>query len=368
MPITFQEYLPSPTITPRQGDQGLPQHYYFADAIFEQEQQMLWSKTWQWVARESELSNPGDFVTCVLGNQPLFVIRMQDGGLRAMYNVCPHRGAQILEGKGNCNQRIRCHYHAWSFDFEGHLRGLPRSDRFPETIKSMVCLSPAKVETWGGFVFVNADPGAEPLTHYLAGFPDYLETYEYPWEVLEEVDRWSYHEPVNWKFSIENYCECYHLPVVHAKSLQCFEATEVQYTPTGRHYQIEVPWVQDETVESHPSFAGKPKRHSLQGFIFPNMMVNTAKDMASVFRLTPLTPETTQFDVFIYQTPTQMEKFPYQQAEFRAEFDRVLQEDFEAVRKLQTTVRSHIRPITLAQGLEFGITHFHRGLKDYLEK
>ena len=366
MSMTIQESWQASSSTFNQGIEGLPQHYYFAAEIFELEQQKVWSKTWQWVARESELSKPGDYITCVLGNQPLFVIRAQDGSLKAMYNVCPHRGAQILEGKGHCPQRIRCNYHAWNFDFDGHLRGLPRPERFPETIKSTACLLPAQVETWGGFIFVNADPYAESLTQYLSDFPAYLATYEYPWEALEEVDRWSYHEPVNWKFSIENYCECYHLPVVHAKSLQCFEATEVHYTPTGRHYQIEVPWVQDEAVEIHPSFAGRPKRHSLQGFIFPNMMVNTAKDMVSVFRLKPLTPETTQFDVLIYQTPSQRESFPYQQAEFRAEFDRVLQEDFEAVRRLQTTVRSQTRPIHLADGLEFGITHFHRSLKGYL--
>jgi phenylpropionate dioxygenase-like ring-hydroxylating dioxygenase large terminal subunit len=345
---------------------GLPKDAYFSQEHFEQEQRLLWSKTWQWVARESELTNPGDYVTCVVAQQPLLVIRTQSGTLQAMYNVCPHRGAQILQDKGHCHQRIRCAYHAWNFDFEGNLRGLPQPERFPSDIKATTKLAPVQVDTWGGFVFVNLDTNAESLADYMAGFTDYLETYEYAWEDLQQIDLWSYHEPVNWKFSVENYCECYHLPVVHAQSLKCFDPGAIQYTPKGKHYQIEVPWTESEAVEHHPSFAGKPKRHSLQGLIFPNMMINTAKDMVSVFYLTPLTPETTLFEVFIYQSPQQQVAFPYQQEAFRKEFNGVLMEDFEAVRMLQTTLRSQYRPITLAEKLEYGITHFHQSLSQYL--
>ncbi|GAB1539653.1 aromatic ring-hydroxylating dioxygenase subunit alpha [Scytonema sp. NUACC21] len=347
--------------------QGLPGHYYFSPDIFALEMQSLWSSAWQFIGRESDLSNPGDYLTCIVGEQPLFVIRTNNGELRAMHNVCPHRAARLLDGKGNCN-RVRCPYHAWSFDLEGKLQGLPQAKFFPNLDKSTVRLAEARVETWGGFIFVNPESEGESLKSYLADFPNYLEQYEYSWQELQEVDRWSYDEPVNWKFSVENYLECYHLPVVHAQSLECFYPKDIQYTPTGRHYQISVPYIDEESVKEHPAFSGEPKARSYQGLIFPNTMVNTAKDKVSVFHLVPLTPESTRFEVFIYQTPAQMEAFPYKPNDFRPEFDRVLNEDFSAVRLLQASVRSKVYKVQLAEELEFGISHFHKVLSEYLRQ
>ena len=346
---------------------GLQGHYYFSDEIFAHEMQTLWSTTWQLAGRESELKNPGDYITCTIADHPLFVIRSKTGALQAMHNVCPHRGARMLEGQGNCNL-VRCSYHAWSFDLEGKLQGLPQAKYFPRLDRSQIHLEHARVDTWGGFVFVCLAPEGESLQRYLGGFSAFLEQYEHRWEDLEEVDRWHYDEPANWKFPVENYRECYHLPVVHAKSLECFVPESIEYTPTGRHYQIAVPYADQDTVEAHPSFPGRRKGMSYQGHIFPNMMVNTAKDMVSVFRPVPVTPETTRFDVFIYQTKMQMEAYPYQQEAFRAEFDQVLMEDFMAVRQLQKTLRSRARRVHLADRLEFGIAHFHDVLAAYYEQ
>ncbi|XGV97523.1 MAG: aromatic ring-hydroxylating dioxygenase subunit alpha [Leptolyngbya sp. BL-A-14] len=344
---------------------GLPSDYYFSEEVFALERRSLWSHVWQCVGRESDLPNPGDYVTCIVGDQPMLVIRGTDGTLRALHNVCPHRGARMLDGQGHCN-RIICPYHGWTFDREGQLKSLPRAECFPHLDQAATRLLEGRVATWGGFIFIHPEPYGESLPEYLAEFPAYLEQYEQPWEDLREVDRWSYTEPANWKFPIENYLECYHLPVVHAQSLRCFDASGIQYTPTGRHYQIAVPWTGADSVQEHPSFPGKPKHKSYQGFIFPNLMVNTARDMVSVFKLTPLTPETTQFEVFIYQTRAQMDAFPYQQAAFRSEFDRVLNEDFMAVRSLQQGVRSKAYQVHLAENLEFGITHFHQVLSSFI--
>ncbi|MBL1178680.1 aromatic ring-hydroxylating oxygenase subunit alpha [Pantanalinema sp. GBBB05] len=344
---------------------GLPNHYYFSEEIFALERRSLWCQVWLCVGREADIPNPGDYLTCMVGDQPMLVIRNNDGGLRSFHNVCPHRGARMLKGQGHCN-RIICPYHGWNFDREGQLRGLPRADCFPNLDQSTTHLLPGRVDTWGGFIFIHPESTGESLSDYLAGFSAYLEQYEQAWEELQEVDRWSYEEPANWKFPIENYLECYHLPVVHAQSLQCFDPRAIEYTPTGQHYQIAVPWTAADSVEAHPAFPGQPKHRSYQGFIFPNLMVNTAREMVSVFKLTPLTPETTQFEVLIYQTPIQMTAFPYKQETFRSEFDRVLQEDFAAVRSLQVGVHSKAYQVQLAADLEFGITHFHQVLSAYL--
>ena len=344
---------------------GLPPFYYYSEEIFELERRSLWQKAWQMVGRASDLPAPGDYLTCTLGDQPMVIVRNDAGDLRIFHNACPHRGAKMMEGQGHCN-RIRCPYHGWNFDREGRLRGLPRAEHFPGLSKSEVNLVAGRVETWGGFIFASAEPEGEDLKSHLAEFPAFLEQYEQPWEDLEEIDRWFYEEPANWKFPIENYLECYHLPVVHARSLRCFDPLQIQYAPAGRHYQISVPFVDEAIVENHPAFSGKRRGFSYQGFVFPNWMVNTAKDKVSVFRLTPLTPTTTRFEVILYQTPAQKALYPYDREAFRPEFDHMLNEDFGAVRSLQQGVRSRGYKVTqYAETLEYGITHFHRSLAEF---
>lgn len=345
---------------------GLPGDYYFSEQIFAYEQQTIWRNTWQFVGRESDLPNPGDYLTCQVGDQPMFVIRDNNGILRGMHNVCPHRGAQMLQGQGHC-QRVRCPYHGWNFNYEGNLKGLPRAECFPNLDKSAVYLAKGRVETWGGFIFVHSEAEGQSLVSYLAGFSAYLEQYQHRWQELQQVDHWFYEEPANWKFPIENYLECYHLSVVHAQSLKCFDPKNIIYTPTGQHYQIFVPFTDDEFVKDHPAFSGEPRGQSYQGFIFPNMMINTARDKVSVFRLTPLSPTRTKFEVFIYQTKAQIEAFPYKQDEFRPEFERVLNEDFGVVRSLQASVHSKAYGVLQLADIEYGISHFHQVLSKYYQ-
>lgn len=341
---------------------GLSRQAYFKPDIFEQEMRS-WSQTWQMVGREAQVQNPGDYFTCTIGEQPLFVTRTEAGELRAFHNLCPHRSAQLVADQGNCKQ-VRCPYHAWRFDLEGNLLGLPQSQCFPDLDRSTVQLLSARVDTWGGFVFINLAAMGESLQVYLAGFPAYLEQYDHAWTDLELVDSWSYEEPVNWKFLVENYLESYHLSTVHGKSLQCFDPRNIETAKSGRHYQICVGYAAQESVKQHQVFAGEPQRKSYQGFIFPNWMVNTAKDHVSIFRLVPLSATQTRFEVLIYQTQAQQTDFPNRDT-FRVEFDCVLQEDFGAVRKLQASVHSQAYGVLqFATGLEDGIPHFHSALTE----
>jgi phenylpropionate dioxygenase-like ring-hydroxylating dioxygenase large terminal subunit len=345
--------------------QGLRGDCYFSNQILEREYEALWHQTWQLVGRESALADVGNYFTCTVGTQPILVIRSQ-AGIEAMHNVCPHRGARLLEGEGHCHQ-IRCPYHSWSFACDGALQGLPQADCFPNLDRSSVALSKVRVETWGGFVFVNLAVSSESLQNYLAGFGKYLRQYDHNWEDLRQVDHWEYEHAVNWKFFVENYLESYHLSTVHSQSLKCFDPKQIQTTPDGRHYQISVGYRSNS--ETHPSFAGDADSCSYQGFVFPNWMVNTAKDNVSIFRVTPLASERTRFEVFIYQTPAQSERFPYESNQFRSHFDRVLQEDFMAVHLLQASVRSKAYGVLqLAEPLELGIQHFHTVWSSSLQK
>lgn len=344
---------------------GLPGYYYTDTEVFTRELRTLWCSTWQFVGRVEDLLNPGDYLTCIIGEEPIFVIRTPEGRLKAMHNVCPHRGARLLDGQGNCNL-VRCPYHAWTYDLEGKLLGVAQPKLFPDLDKSAIHLLPARVDTWGGFIFVNPDPQGESLIDYLAGFPAYLQQYDQSWEELRQVTRWSYCEQINWKFIVENYAEDYHFSTAHPQSLSMFDFQSIRTTPTGRHSQIYVPYV-DQPPESSLKYQWEAQGGSYQGYIFPNIMINTAKDHVSVFRLVPLNPVSTCIEVLIYQTPAQTNEFPLDEATFRSNFDRVMEEDFEVCRLLQAGVNSRAYQVSqLAQERELGVAHFYKVLSKYI--
>ena len=66
---------------------GLPGHYYSDPKVFAHEHKTIWRTTWQFVGRVEDLQHPGDYLTCVIGEEPIFVIRKPDGRLQAMHNV-----------------------------------------------------------------------------------------------------------------------------------------------------------------------------------------------------------------------------------------------------------------------------------------
>jgi len=346
---------------------GLPGYYYEENEVFAHEMQTVWRSTWQCVGRESELPNPGDYLTCLIGNQPLFVIRNACGELQAMHNVCRHRGARLLDGMGNCSV-VRCPYHAWTYDLDGFLQGVPQAKLFPDLDKSTVRLLSTQVDTWGGFIFVNCDSQAESVMSYLAGFPEYLKQYDQPWEELRKVARWSYTEPINWKFIVENYVEDYHFSTVHAESLCSYDFPRISTTITGRHCKIRVPYTAEKLAKMYSAMTWEPQRLSYQGYIFPNLMVNTDLDHVSVFRLLPLNPVSSRIEVLIYQTRLQMEAFPINPDVFQRKFHQVMEEDFAVCRLLQANIYSQAYGVTeLAIERELGIAHFYTVLSEYLE-
>ncbi|MBW4631171.1 MAG: aromatic ring-hydroxylating dioxygenase subunit alpha [Iphinoe sp. HA4291-MV1] len=342
---------------------GLPGYYYTEPKIFTQELKTIWRSTWQFVGRESDLPNPGDYLTCMIGLEPIFVIRTPSGSLQSMYNVCPHRGARLLNGQGNCSL-IRCPYHAWIYDLEGKLRLVSEPKYFPDLDKSLIQLHKAQVDTWGGFIFVNPDPEGESLRAYLADIPDFLKDYKQPWEELREIDRWSYEQPINWKLFVEGYLDAYHGPYTHTQSLKVLDWQGIRTIPTGRHSYYYTNYT-DKPLEGVLVFPWEPLGMSYQVYIFPNTIINTAKDHVQFWQVRPLNPERTTIEIFIYQTPAQTQEFPLDLANYRADFDQFMEEDLVILRSLQEGINSRAYKVTqLAKEHELGIAHFRKIVAD----
>ena len=201
----------------------LPAHIYSDTSLFDQERQRLFSRTWQFLAHESEIPKAGDYVVRQILDDSFIVIRSDDGKVRALLNMCRHRGMQICRAELGNAKRLVCPYHMWSYRNDGALSGVPFIEEAYGGAgvlrkEEMSLLEAPAVESFNGMVMVNLDEKAPPLREYLSDFADALAFYMAPSPEGVEFrgpQRWRF--KANWKVSSENFAgDMYHTPHTHA--------------------------------------------------------------------------------------------------------------------------------------------------------
>jgi choline monooxygenase len=189
--------MPAPFITG-------PVALYCDPAAFEREREVIFAKTWQYIGLEADLTRAGDYLAEVLAGYPVFVLRNRQGALAGFHNVCRHRAGPLVgEAKGRCDGEIVCRFHAWRYSLDGRLiepTGFGPADGFDPADYSLFGI---RVETWRGFVFVNLDPDAAPLSDLLRPLDERLG--RQPPRPARVRDR----HPVacNWKVFVENHLD-----------------------------------------------------------------------------------------------------------------------------------------------------------------
>ncbi len=197
----------------------IPGSRYTSKEFFEQEWEGMWTKVWLLLGRESELPNPGDWQMEEVGPEEILMVRQKDGGVKAFYNVCQHRGNPLVEGpKGHVLQRFVCKYHSWAFLPDGTLNFAPDKEDFPEGNPcGKVRLQELACETFAGFIWVNMDPeNCVSLRDYLGPIWDEWEKRDiHTWMRTSANSMWL---PCNWKVVLDNFNESYHVPTVHMRA------------------------------------------------------------------------------------------------------------------------------------------------------
>ena len=192
----------------------IPARYYFEDSIFEREKEAIFFKSWWYAGHASQIPEAGCYLETRIHDQSVFVMRERKGELRAFYNVCMHRGHQLLQGSGRTNV-VTCPYHAWSYDLDGSLvrsrntAGMAGFDPCDFALRSV------QVEEFCGLVLVNLDDGAAPFAAQTDGLEEEIRKYCPQLDVLSFAQRDSYDVASNWKVLIDNFLECYHCQPAH---------------------------------------------------------------------------------------------------------------------------------------------------------
>jgi phenylpropionate dioxygenase-like ring-hydroxylating dioxygenase large terminal subunit len=194
---------------------------YISESYARAERDRLWRKVWQQVGRVEELPEVGSYLTYDILDDSIIVVRTGDNEFNAHHNVCMHRGRRLIdtpEGAKNARGRARksfvCGFHGWTYGLDGactHIR--EQQDWQGALTPENTHLRPVKVETWGGWLWINMDPDCEPLADYLFPAakildPFGLENMRYKWR------KWL-HFDCNWKVALEAFNETYHVYTTH---------------------------------------------------------------------------------------------------------------------------------------------------------
>jgi choline monooxygenase len=198
----------------------LPLRCYSDPAFFAFELDSVFRHSWLPVGRLDQLVNPGDYITREFFNEPVVVVRDKQGDLHALSNVCRHRGRRVVEGNGNCAKAgvFLCPYHNWVYDLNGALRGAPFMDKTANFKPRDWRLPQLACDVWQGFVFVNFDQDAAPLSKRLGTLDKVLAPFKIP--EMKTVPFYDYPAPWNWKHTIENFSEAYHQPPIHPETFE----------------------------------------------------------------------------------------------------------------------------------------------------
>jgi Rieske 2Fe-2S family protein len=192
----------------------MPASAYASPEVFAWEQRRFFEESWVCVGRGTELDTPGAQKAVSVGSEGVLLVRDNSGQLNAFFNVCRHRGHQLLEA-GDCRQRgtIQCPYHAWVYSLDGTLRGAPRFGDFPRFARADYSLVPIRASEWMGWVFVNTSGDAPDFSLHAGELTHLVEPYEC--DRLAVAGRHDYTVDANWKILTENYHECYHCTNIH---------------------------------------------------------------------------------------------------------------------------------------------------------
>jgi choline monooxygenase len=218
-----------------------------------------------------QMPGPHDFVVREVLGSSVLLSRGGDGVARAFLNYCRHRGGKPAAGCGT-TRRHTCPYHAWSYDSEGRLTGMPGQDGFAGMDRADYGLLALPTEERHGFIWVVLTAG-QPID--VARHLGALDAELGGWDLAgsEYLTEREIEADVNWKAAIEAFAENYHFPYVHANSIvgQNTVADTAVYDGYGPHHRLgfPCPWIDGARNDPDP---GDPLAFMVFIYwIFPNL-------------------------------------------------------------------------------------------------
>jgi phenylpropionate dioxygenase-like ring-hydroxylating dioxygenase large terminal subunit len=417
-PTDFTKTPIERTTWPDLGNALIPKERYTSADYMQKEWDRMWTKVWLLGCRLDDIPEPGDYHVTSIGKEEILISRQRNGGVRAFYNVCLHRGNRIMVGQGHA-ESFKCQYHHWDYDIDGAFKNIPDAETFPQGTPPCRGLREVKCDTWNGFVWFSLNDDPEPLHEYLSPLQEHLDPYHF--ERMHKIFDVTVEWDCNWKTSVDAFNESYHVQGIHPELLYYLDDKDIQIDVYGRHNRYLVPFATiservNETTEiphlikhimkdagmDPADFDGRVSevRRAVQDFkrkngaamgldyselnddqltddyhylIFPNITLNTHADDLMLFRQRPheTNPDKMYFDMQLYRLVKKDEEIPErpQHASYRhgeISLGMVVDQDAHNLPGVQAGMHSSALPGLWVGDQEFRIRHFHKVLEDYV--
>jgi phenylpropionate dioxygenase-like ring-hydroxylating dioxygenase large terminal subunit len=209
---------------------------YTDPAIFDLEMSRIFGRCWLFLAHESQVAKPGDFMRTRMGREDVIVTRDRDGALHGLVNRCTHRGSQVCQAEHGNTGGFACPYHAWTFGLDGTLNSVPHRQSLPPSFDMkdprLALARVPRIENYRGFIFGSLAPEGEDLKTFLGPMTEVLDnlTDRSPDGGIEQaggIARQEYRG--NWKLHHENANDTLHPSFVHESSVATARADKRDY-------------------------------------------------------------------------------------------------------------------------------------------
>jgi Rieske 2Fe-2S family protein len=336
----------------------LPSSWYLDEDIFALEREHIFFAEWLCVGREEDIPAPGDHRVLDIQGESIILLRNTQGSLKAFYNVCRHRGAQlcasasaeksVLRG-GVSKSRIVCPYHAWSYDLNGQLLGTPHLPDDCNFNADDIQLYPVGADSWEGFIFIHLTPAqARPFSEHVAHVSDRFQRYGI--KDLRITQTIQYQVKANWKVICENYNECYHCGPVHPELCRVVPAFR-QNGSAGLNWEDGIAhrdgantFTKSGTT-SRRTFPGLNEAEQTRHFgelIYPNTFISLSSDHIAVFVLQPDGPQQTSIECHFLFEPYEIEQTGFDPSDAVDFWDMVNHQDWEICERVQKGMSSRV--------------------------
>jgi choline monooxygenase len=264
----------------------IPAPWYFDERLAQLERESVFAANWQVVGHLDQVKEPGQFFTIDVNNEPLVVVRGDDGKLRAFYNVCRHHAAAVVPEAQGCAKNFRCPYHGWTYGNDGALKGMVEFEGVCNFDRADNGLVPVRVDTWENFVFVNLDGRSSSLREFLGKVPELVAPLKIA-ETLKYFDRRIYTLNCNWKVYVDNYLDGgYHVPHAHKGLSSVVEYTKYTIETFERSCLQSSPLDGSGALES--SIGSTRQGTAFYLWVYPNFMLNAYSGVMDTNLVLPL--------------------------------------------------------------------------------
>lgn len=262
------------------------------------------------IGHRSQIKNPGDFFVHEDLGTSYLITRGSDGVARGFYNYCQHRGAKLVHQKsGESQTRFSCPYHAWTYDSDGALTGIPRKDLFPCLDPANKSLKPVGLYERFGFLWLIQDSNAylnqehatplsdEEVNHM---FDSFITSEDGSLSLVKDLEflgdennavffNQSRTLKANWKLPLDAFLESYHISVLHKDSVAPYFIKHIGHSEfIGPHIRSLVPRVNVEDIKTQNWETENIREYVSPTFIlFPNTCFVLHPTSLSILTLYP---------------------------------------------------------------------------------